>query len=144
MIGKKLKSATALSPLAGVEQKLANLPFATKMLAPAGGAIALLLAMGGTAAIIINQQAAITSNMAEVQMPHVRTLVEVSAEIKDISGGLYKILTEQAAGQTGGSVRATELAARVDALSAQVRELKSTAETPEIGAKYDELLTQLE
>jgi methyl-accepting chemotaxis protein len=144
MIAKKQTSASASGSLAGIEQKLANMPFATKMLAPAGGAIVLLLAMGGAGAFIINQQASITRNMAQVQMPHVRTLVEVSAEIKDISGGLYKILTEQAAGQTGGSVRATELTARVDALAAQIRELKASAETPDIVAKYDELLTQLD
>ena len=128
MIAKKPKGTSSVGPLAGIEQKLANMPFALKMLAPAGGAIALLLAMGGTGAFIIQQQAQITEEMATVQMPHVRALVSISGEIKDISGGLYKILTEQAAGQTGGSVRATELAARVDALAADVRSLKATAD----------------
>jgi methyl-accepting chemotaxis protein len=82
--------------------------------------------------------------MANEQMPHVRALVSISGEIKDISGGLYKILTEQAAGQTGGSAKATQLAARVDDLAADIRSLKETAGSPAVAAKYDELLHQLD
>lgn len=144
MTAKKQNRGGMLNAFAAIDQKFANMPFAMKMLAPAGGAIALLVAMGGTGAYIVNQQSQITQELAQRQMPHMRRLVELNAEIKSISGGLYQILTEQAAGQVGGSTRAADLSARVDALEAQVAELKSQSADPEMDAKFDELLQQLE
>ena len=128
----------------GLDRALSNLPFAVKMLAPSGAAVALILAVSGAGAMILSGQSETTQALASEQMPRVRALAEIDSEIKAINGALYEALTEQAAGRTGAAAKVMELGARVDALKAQVTELRAGVHDPEIAASFDRLATELD
>ncbi|HYD89764.1 MAG TPA: methyl-accepting chemotaxis protein [Vitreimonas sp.] len=128
----------------GLDRALSNLPFAAKMLAPSGVAVALIVAVSGAGAMIMSNQAETTQSLASEQMPRMRALAGVDAEIKAINAALHEALTEQAAGRPGAAAKVMELGPRVDALKAQVVELRAGVHDPEIAASFDRLATELD
>lgn len=128
----------------GLDRALSNLPFAAKMLAPSGAAVALILAVSGAGAMILSGQAETTQALAAEQMPRVRALGEIDSEIKAINATLQEALTEQAAGRPGAAGKVMELGARVDALKAQVTELQAGVHDPEVAASFERLSTELD
>lgn len=128
----------------GLEKTLSDLPFATKMLAPAGAAIALIVAISGGGAMIINDQAETATQLATEQMPRVRQLTEIDSEIKAINGQLYQMLTEQAGGQVGVAERAGALGARIDTLTGELRRLQAEASDAAQAESFAQLAVELD
>ena len=125
---------------------LSNWPFYLKIGLPAAVAVAVICGLSLFARNALSEQVALTNNIVEQDFGAIRQLNEISAEVRNINGTLFRLMVFQSAGEADASKTVediTGLSLRIDSVIEQLTkfetELATEAQLPQTQAVKEEL-----